>query len=135
MTKSMKSAGSAAVAFSITFGLIAVLAEQPAQARDLTVTAAIQRDVPSEQVTAAGLDLGSSKGREILEARVRAASRRVCAVSSVSLRAKSEFSCRRAARAAAAPQVARMFEQARALASAGDAARAAAAIVVSAPQG
>jgi UrcA family protein len=134
MTKSVKSAGSAAVAFSITFGLIAVLAEQPAEARDLTVTAAIQRDVPSELVTAAGLDLASSKGSEILEARVRAASRRVCAVSPVSLTAATEMSCRRSARAAAAPQIANLVQQARALASAGQPASAAAAIVVSAPR-
>jgi hypothetical protein len=73
MSKSVKSAGSAAVAFSLTFGLIAVMAEQPASARDLTVTAAIERDVPSERVTAAGLDLASSKGGAMLEARVRAA--------------------------------------------------------------
>jgi hypothetical protein len=56
----------------------------------------------------------------------------VCAVTPVTLTAASELSCRRSAQAAAAPKIARLVEQARALASAGRPARIGAAIVVSA---
>jgi UrcA family protein len=86
MSTLLRRAGGAAFAFSVTFGLVAVLAEQPAMAADVTVTAQIEEDdLPKERVTTADLDLSNPAEVRKLQARIRAASRRVCGYSGVGI--------------------------------------------------
>lgn len=134
MSKSIRSAGSAAFAFSLTVGVISLLAAEPAAASDFTVTAN-SRDQLTEMVPTAGLDLSQAKGVRLLETRIRAASRRVCAVTPVSLAAQSELRCRRTAQDGAAPQVAQLVNRARALASAGQPAAIDTVVAIVAPGG
>jgi UrcA family protein len=119
VSNKLRSAGSAALAFSLTIGVVGLLAAEPAAARDLTVTAQSAEVFPTERVSTAGLDLTRAEGVRLLQAKVNAASRRVCNVSAVGLHGPSELSCRKTAKAAAAPQIANLIERSQRLAAAG----------------
>lgn len=135
MSRTVRSAGSAALAFSLTAGLIGLLAADPAAARDLTVTAKISEELPIERVSTAGLDLSTHAGVRLLEGRVRSAGRKVCNGATLSIAAPSELRCRRDVVAAAEPRIASLSAQARSLAAAGLPAVIDTAFAVIAPQG
>lgn len=130
MSKTIRSAGSAAFAFSLTAGLVALLASQPAAARNIVVTAPIE--AASEQVSTAGIDLAGANGAAKLKNRVFEASRRVCTTSPLSLAAGGDASCIQAAGKRAAPQVAKLVGEARRLAASGQSSEILATISVSA---
>jgi UrcA family protein len=134
MSTLLRRAGGAAFAFSVTFGLVAVLAEQPAMAADVTVTAQIEEDdLPKERVTTADLDLSNPTEVRKLQARIRAASRRVCGYSGVGI-ARSQVPCRSAVQASVAPQIARLSDGARRLAGAGEQTELTTVLTVTAPE-
>jgi len=68
--------GAAAVA--TTSGAM-LLAAGPAHARDVTVVASIENDVPVARVTFADLDLAGAAGQKTMRSRVGSAVRTVCA--------------------------------------------------------
>ena len=132
MTDRLRSTGAAAFALVITGGLVAVLGAAPASARDLTVPAPLQGEALSTTVTTAGLDLSVSQDQRRLQARIRSASRAVCAPMSIGKLTHAEQNCREVALASAAPQVARLAEQAQRLAAAGLPSRVVSTVAVSA---
>jgi UrcA family protein len=117
MSNTVKSAGSAAFAFAITFGLIAMTVEQPAAASTVSGET-MSGQARSERVSLAGIDLSKAEDVRQLQTRVRAASRRVCApLAERRLTMASEYDCRRSARAAAEVKVAGLMERSRAFAA------------------
>lgn len=132
MTKTLRSAGAAACAFLLTAGIVGTMAEQPAAAQSFTVTAPTLADTVTERVPTAGLNLAQDRDVRRLDARIRAASRRVCAPLSVGKSLAPELRCRHGAVQSAAPQVALLVQRAQALAAAGLPTRIASTVAVSA---
>jgi UrcA family protein len=103
------SAGSAALAFCMTVGVIGLLA-QPAAAANTSEVAALDRVEVSTRVSTAGLDLAKSDDVRMLEARVRAATRRLCDQESRGV-SRSELSCKAAARTSAERQITSLVDR------------------------
>lgn len=121
MSQNVKSAGFGALAFALTFGLVAATVADPAAARTTgAASASSGRDVPTKRVSVAGLDLTQASDLRQLDGRIRAASRRVCAEFGGSRHIMlEELSCRQQARAGAALKVAELVDRTRSLADAG----------------
>lgn len=134
MTRTVRSAGFAAAALCLTAALVGVLAEQPAMAQDLTITAdELDPSFDAEFVSTAGLDLTTERGVKRLHTRVRTASQRVCSVGSFTRINTAELDCREGAMAMAVPQVERLVKRTRELAAAGLPTRLALTVRVAAP--
>lgn len=118
MSKSLKSAGSATLAFCLTAGVVALLAEQPARASVIGSPASDKIEV-SERVSTAGLDLARSDDVRLLESRIRSAARRVCSLPGDRQISAERQLCLDGARRSADQQVAALFDRERRLASAG----------------
>lgn len=116
MFKNLRSAGSAALAFCMTFGVIGLLAE-PAAAASTAEVAALDRVEVSTRVSTAGLDLARSEDVRRLEARVRAATRRLCDHGSRGI-SRSELSCKAAARTSAEQQITSLVDRSQRLSAA-----------------
>jgi UrcA family protein len=120
MSKKFKSAGTAALAFSLTVGVVGLLAEQPAAASPSDSSNSHMIEA-SELVSTAGLDLAKPADVRRLEARIRAATRRVCDDEGPRKFSAHEQICRTAARKSAQQQVASLVDRSQRLAAAGQA--------------
>lgn len=118
-TKAMRSTGSAAFALSMTAGIVALLAAQPAPARGLASTAS--DEAVSETISIADLNLTKESDQKRLHSRIKFASKRVCSFSSIGLAgALLEARCSRAAYQSARPQMEALVQQAQRFAAAGE---------------
>jgi UrcA family protein len=112
MSDVIKSAGSAAFAFALACGLIAVTVAEPAAASTVVADQVMDREIRSESVSLAGLDLSSPKDIRLLETRIRAASRRVCRQpGNEPLTSQQAQDCRKSAKLAAQSKVAALLER------------------------
>ncbi|WP_114228469.1 MULTISPECIES: UrcA family protein [Sphingomonas] len=94
-----------------------LLAAGPAAARDVTVTASIENDVPVARVSYADLDLAHRPGQVTLRQRVSGAIRTVCEPSYDSTEPTGNTQCVNAAWGQAQPQMAAAVARAGRLAS------------------
>lgn len=137
MTKSLKSAGLAALSFAISTGVLAVaLAPATASASntspDLQVTAQRDRDVMTQRISIADLDLSKRSDLRTLDSRLRRASVAVCGDAGIERLTLDATRCRVGAKRSADLQVAGLRAKAEALAAAGLPSRIATTIVVAA---
>ncbi|WP_300975367.1 UrcA family protein [Sphingomonas sp. LHG3406-1] len=136
MSSSLKSTGLTALAFSASFGLIAIAiapATAFAQSPDISITAPYEEEALSKRVAIGDLDLAKPRDMKRLDARIRSASRAVCEPNGFSLINDDELQCRKVAVASAQPQVARLRDQALSLAAAGQPSRIDTTLAVVAP--
>lgn len=124
MTNSLKSAGLAALSFTISAGVLAVAlvpatASASGMTTDFRVVAQLDRDVLTTRVAINDLDLTRDADLRTLDARLHSASVYVCRSSDGERISAAEARCRIDAKASADIQVAGLREKARALAAAG----------------
>lgn len=135
MTKSLTSAGLAALSFAVSTGVLAIaLAPATASAStvspDLQVTAQRDPDVITRRVSTADLDLTNKADLRRLDRRLIAATFAVCDDGSGKRIRLQDSSCFVAAKQSADLQVARLREKAEAFAAAGLPARVATTVVI-----
>lgn len=119
MSRSLKSSGLAALAFSVSLGLLGLTAAPAlAQTDDVRVVAQVDEPVLSKAVRIADLDLADAGDVRRLDFRIRAASRFVCAPFSNGQVTRAELSCRRTAVRSTDTRVAELRQQASRLAAA-----------------
>ncbi|URD59689.1 UrcA family protein [Sphingomonas sp. KRR8] len=106
--------GAAAV---LTAGCGVLLAAGPAAAKDVTVVAQMENDVPVARVSFADLDLVHRAGQKTLNRRVASAVRTVCAPSYEGTDTSRYTQCQNAAWDDAKPQIAAVVARAERLAS------------------
>lgn len=137
MTKSLRSAGLAALSFAVSTGVLAfALAPAAATAStgspELQVTAQRDTNYVAERVSIADLNLSSKADLKTLDGRLRRASVSVCDDGTANRATLDSTRCRVAAKRSADIQVAGLRAKAEALAAAGLPARIATTIVVAA---
>ena len=137
MTKQIKSTGLAALAFSVSLGLVGLTVAQPASAangpNEYRVIAPSEDTVLTKTVRVSDLDLANPADFRRLEFRISAASRFVCAPLSNGQVTPAEAKCRAYAKGSANRQVASLLERADRLAAAGLPSRFDAVLTVVAP--
>ena len=120
-TKAMRSTGSAAFALSMTAGIVALLAAQPAPARGLSSAAATSDEAVSETISIADLNLTKASDQKRLNSRIKYASKRVCTIGGLGYAGQQlEAQCSRAAYQSARPQMEALVQQAQRFAAAGE---------------
>lgn len=119
MSRSLQSTGFAALAFSVSLGLIGLTAAPAAaQTQDVRVTAQIDEPVLTKVIKIGDLDLADASDVRRLDFRIRSASRFVCAPLSNGQVTRAEASCRRVAVRSTDRRVAELRQQASRLAAA-----------------
>jgi UrcA family protein len=137
MTKQIKSTGFAALAFSVSLGLVGLTVAQPASAasvpNEFRVTAPTDEPALTKTVRVGDLDLANPADFRRLEFRISAASRVVCAPLGNGQLTPAEAKCRTVAKRSTYRQVAGLLDRADKLAAAGVPSRFDAVLTVVAP--
>ena len=137
MTKQIKSTGFAALAFSVSLGLVGLTVAQPASAangpNEYRVIAPSDEPALTKAVRVSDLDLANPADFRRLEFRISAASRFVCAPLGNGQVTPAEAKCRAVARKSTYRQVAGLLDRADRLAAAGLPSRFDAVLTVVAP--